>query len=37
MMMTDFSKLDLVFIMDTTASMSSYINNAKQVGIFLVI
>jgi hypothetical protein len=35
-MMTDFSKLDLAFIMDTTSSMGSYISNAKKVGSFSI-
>jgi hypothetical protein len=30
----DLSKIDLVFILDTTSSMYSYIDNAKKVILF---
>ena len=31
----DFSKLDLAFVLDTTSSMGSYIENAKNVSLYL--
>jgi hypothetical protein len=33
----DLSKLDLAFLLDTTSSMCSYIENAKKVKLFFSI
>lgn len=35
MSLIDISKVDLAFILDTTSSMTSYIDHAKNVNLFL--